>query len=155
MSCVDNKYTRSKNHPQMLSEIVHELHTYLKEYPDAILIREEALQGSTKGTVKTIAVLHKVVGVSDLYGWASGNREFDEIAPRTVKRLITGKPNAEKDEVAKGLEKYVGKLEYECDDMSDAVAVGIAWLIQKKYIEKLPEPETSPSFVPIKNEGGK
>lgn len=90
-----------------------------------------------------------------MYGWASGNREFQEVSPRTVKRLITGNANAEKEEVAQGLEKYVGKLEYACDDMSDAVAVGIAWLIQKKYIERLPTPETSPSFVPIKNEGGK
>lgn len=151
-SNINNKYAR-KSHPQILSEIAHELHTYLKEYPDAVLVREEALYKATKGTIKTVAVLHKVVGVSDLYGWASNNREFNEISPRTIKRLITGNPNAEKEEVAAGLEKYVGKLEYETDDESDAVAAGIAYLIQKKYIDKI-NPETLPSFVPIKGEGG-
>ena len=35
-------------------------------------------------------------------------------------------------EVADALEKYVGPQEYACDDWSDAVAVGIAWLIQNK-----------------------
>lgn len=138
MSYVDNKWAK-KNHPQILGEIAHELHTYLAEYPNAVLVREEALQGATKGTIKTIAVLHKVVGISDLYGWASGNREFCEISPRTIKRLVTGNANAEKEEVAKCQEKYVGKQEYEVDDCSDAVATGIAWLIQKGYIEKKDE----------------
>ena len=136
MSYVDNKYAR-KTHPQILSEIAHEIHSYLKDYPDAILVREEALYKATKGTIKTVAILHKVVGVCDLYGWASGNKEFNEISPRTVKRIITGNANAEKEEVAAGLEKYVGKLEYAVDDLSDAVAVGITWLIQKKYIIRI------------------
>ena len=124
-----------------MSEIASELHSYLKEYPEAILIREEALQGATKGTIKTIAILHKVVGLSDLYAWASGQREFKEISPRTVKRLITGNANAEKEEVASAQTKYVGEQTYDSDDESDSVACGIAWLILNKYIERKKEEE--------------
>lgn len=147
VSNINNRYAR-KTHPQILGEIAHEIHSYLKDYPDAILVREEALYKATKGTIKTVAILHKVVGVCDLYGWASGNKEFNEISPRTVKRIITGNANAEKEEVAAGQEKYVGKIDYECDDESDAVAVGITWLIKKKYIEKI-KPD-----VPIIDGGG-
>ena len=98
-SYVNNKYAR-KCHGEILGEIAHELHCYMKEYPEAVLIREEALYASTKGTAKTVAILHKVVGVSDLYAWASGNREFYDISPLTIKKLITGNAKAEKEEVA-------------------------------------------------------
>lgn len=75
----------------------------------------------------TIVVLSKVVGVSDLYAWGFGQRTFQEIDPKTVKKLITGDGLAEKQTVADTLEKYVGPQEYRVDDQSDAVAVGIAW----------------------------
>lgn len=86
-------------------------------------------------SAKTIQVLHKVVGVADLYAWANQEKVFEEISPKTVKRLVTGDPNAEKDEVAKALEAWVGKQDYACDDESDACAVGIAWLMQRGMIE--------------------
>lgn len=70
-----------------------------------------------------------MVGVSDLYAWAFGKRQFDEIEAVTVKKKVTDDASAEKDEVADALEQFIGKHEYECDDESDAVAVGVAWLI--------------------------
>lgn len=78
-----------------------------------------------------------MIGVTDLYAWAYGEKEFDEIAPLSVKKSVTGNAKATKEEVAACLEPYVGKLDYECDDESDAVAVGVAWLIQHKYIEAI------------------
>ena len=85
--------------------------------------------------MKTIAVLHKVVGISDLYGWAANNKVFEELSPTTIKSLVARNKSASKEEVAAALEKYVGKQEYETDDASDAVAVGIAWLIKNKYLD--------------------
>ena len=52
-----------------------------------------------------------------------------------MKKLVAGKASASKEEVAAALESYVGKQEYACDDESDAVAVGIAWLISGGFIE--------------------
>ena len=40
-------------------------------------------------------VLNKVVGVSDLYAWGFGNRVFQEIDPKTIKKLVTGKLDPE------------------------------------------------------------
>jgi len=49
-----------------------------------------------------------------------------------VKKLLTGSGKASKTEVAMALERYVATQQYETDDESDAVAVGLAWLIQQK-----------------------
>jgi len=51
-------------------------------------------------SAKTIQVLHKVVGVADLYAWAVGQRTWEEIMPTTIKALLTGDKNAEKEVVA-------------------------------------------------------
>ena len=61
---------------------------------------------------------------------------FEEIAPTAIKKALTGSGKATKEEVAAALEKYVGKLEYDVDDLSDACAVGVAWLLQKNMIDK-------------------
>ena len=122
----------------MLSEIAKELRSYLNEGDKVILVREK---GFFKFAAET-QVLCKVIGVTDQYAWAHNQKEFDEIAPQSVKRSVTGNAKATKEEVAAALEAYVGKIDYECDDESDAVAVGVAWLIQHKYIEsQYPEPE--------------
>lgn len=139
MSNVDNKTTsagKHKCHGEVLSNIATELRRLLVSYPMATLVREEALRKSgTAASGKVLSILNKVVGVSDLYAWAFGNREFEEIPPQTVKKAVTNDANAEKEEVASALEQFVGKQEYACDDESDAVAVGIAWLIHHEIID--------------------
>lgn len=114
--------------------------------PLAIIVREAALdkQGGPRNS-RVIEVLHKVIGVVDLYAWALGNRTFDEIHPKTIKKLVANDQLAEKETVAAALKQFVGEREYACDDESDAVAVGIAWLIQKGMIDSpYPEPEKKP-----------
>ena len=89
-----------------------------------------------------IEVLHKVVGVADLYAWGFGNKEFEEIHPKAIKKLVANNQLAEKEEVAAALPQFVGEREYECDDESDAVAVGIAWLLQNGMLKSpYPPPE--------------
>ena len=128
-SHVNNKFAK-KPHGQMLSEIAHEFRTYLQAEPDAILVRE---RGFFKFAAET-EVQCRVIGVTDLYAWATGNKVFEEIAPQSIKKTITGNSKASKEEVAAGLEKYIGKQDYACDDESDACAVGVTWLIQKGHI---------------------
>lgn len=126
MSNVDNKNER-KPHGQMLAEIAHEIRSYLVTGEEQILLRE---RGFFKHAAET-QVLSKVIGVADLYAWAHGGKTFEEIAPKSIKKSVTGNSCATKEQVAEALESYVGKQKYACDDESDAVAVGIAWLIQK------------------------
>lgn len=120
----------------MLAETAAELRRLFTKAPTAVLVREEALRKSgTAVSGKVLSILNKVVGVSDLYAWAFGGREFVEIPPQTVKKAVTDNANAEKDEVAAALRQFVGDWEYACDDESDAVAVGIAYLIQQGLID--------------------
>lgn len=112
--------------------------------PVAIVVRERALD--TQRSSRTIEVLHKVVGVTDLYAWALGNRVFFEVHPKTIKKLVANDQKASKEDVAKALVQFVGEREYACDDESDAVATGVAWLIQEDMIDSpYPEPEKKPS----------
>ena len=130
ISVVNNK-NKHKPHGQIQNEIVEELCSYLKSKPNAILVRE---RGFSRFAAETQA-LYRVVGVADQYAWIIGNRVFKEISPAAVKKLLTGTGRATKNEVASALEKYVGKQQYDFDDMSDAVAVGVAWLLQNNKID--------------------
>lgn len=87
----------------------------------------------------------KMAGMADWLVWHTSQKQWDEIAPNAVKRLITGNGKAEKDEVAKCLEAYIGQHEYEFDDESDAAAVGVAWLIQCDALKPLFEPDHKPA----------
>ena len=146
------KEALKKPHGQILAEIAKEFREYIKEAPDAVLVREEALdvvKQSSYGGMKssnTIKVLHKVIGVTDLYAWANDHKIFEELHPFVVKRTLTGNHLASKEDVARVLPFYVGKLTYACDDESDAVAVGVAWLIDRQLIAPVTLPE---GFFPL------
>ena len=121
--CHLNNRGEKKCHGQILTEI-YDLITELA-VDVAVFVREK---GFSRFPHETQA-LFKVVGVADLAAWRKCRTEFVEIAPTTVKKLLTGSGKASKDEVAKALERYVRKQTYTTDDESDAIAVGIAWLI--------------------------
>lgn len=135
-SNVDNKRAK-KSHGQMLSEIAKELRSYLTKESPLVLVRE---QGFFKFPAET-QVLCKVVGITDLYAWASNKAEFFEITPKSVKKSVVGKADATKSDVAEAQKLYVGEQKYACDDESDAVAVGVAWQIQNEYIDQKIEGE--------------
>jgi crossover junction endodeoxyribonuclease RuvC len=78
--------------------------------------------------------IQRTVGVLMLRFWTANQYEVAEIAPTTVKKILTGSGKASKDAVADALESYVGKLEYKNDDESDAVGVGIAHGKQKGWL---------------------
>lgn len=135
-SNINNKNSKKKCDGEILSEIALELKRYLDKSPDAIIVREKALDktGGIRGS-RVIEVLHKVVGVADYLAWRSRRDFFDEINPKTIKKIVANDPNAEKDVVMNSLTQFVGKYNYECDDESDAVAAGIAWLINQGMID--------------------
>lgn len=91
-----------------------------------ILIRERGFSRFNKETQR----LFRVVGIADYVAFTEG-LAFEEISPMTVKKHVTGNNKASKEAVAAALEAYVGKQDYACDDESDAVAVGVGWLIEK------------------------
>lgn len=126
--CHLNNRGEKKCHGQILAEI-YDLITELA-VDVAVFVREK---GFSRFPHETQA-LFKVNGVADLAAWRVCNTEFAEIAPTTVKKLLTGSGKSNKSEVAAALEKYIGKQSFKTDDESDAAAVGIAWLIRISYI---------------------
>lgn len=84
--------------------------------------------------------LMRVCGASDVALWNIKKEVFYDIPPSTAKKRIAGRGTARKDEVARGLVRYVGEQEYETNDVSDATAVGITFLIKGGYIDAIPDP---------------
>ena len=115
----------------MLAQIATEMRSYMTAEKNQLFIRQ---QGFFKHARET-EVLSKVIGVSDLYAWAFGNKVFEQIPPTVIKKTVAGNAKADKEQVAESLEKYVGKHDYAVDDESDAVAVGICWLLTNGYID--------------------
>lgn len=80
--------------------------------------------------------LSKVVGIADLVAWQQSCTAFYEIAPTTVKKLLTGSGKAEKEAVAAALERFLDIQVYKTNDESDAAAVGVTWLLQNNLLKK-------------------
>lgn len=134
-SVVDHKSVykdRKKPHGQKLAENAKEIKSYMDSDMDLVFVRE---RGFHKHATETEAIF-KMVGVSDLYAWKH-RKVFEEIPPTVIKKVITGNDKASKEEVAAALERYVGKQDYAFDDESDSVAVGVCWLIQHGYLERI------------------
>lgn len=96
---------------------------------DIIFVRERGFSRFASET----QTIFRMVGVTDLVVWELAHRSFEQITPKEIKKLIAGDGKARKDSVASALPYYVGPIEYKTDDESDAVAVGIAWLIKNGY----------------------
>ena len=77
--------------------------------------------------------IFRMVGVTDLVLWDEAHKSFDQLAPKEVKLLVAGNGTATKKVVCEALPQYVGQQEYKTDDESDAVAVGVAWLLKNEY----------------------
>lgn len=140
---VDNKSAKHKSdsHAVKLFRIAEALKAVLLLFPYAYPVQEDALGmmtvlgGKNLYSAKTVQALAQVVGVVDYLVYSMGRGEFDKIPPKAVKKAVAGNSSAEKDDVAKALIPFVGEQQYACDDESDAVAVGIAWLIQHGYLD--------------------
>ena len=87
----------------------------------------------------TTQLLFRVVGISDLACFKLlGCREIEELTPSTVKRYVAGNGKADKDEVEDGVRELLTEeqkdIEFYSDDVSDAIAVGLAYYIKKGLI---------------------
>lgn len=100
----------------------------------SVYVRERAVASYHQETF----MLQRVAGIFDLMLWRECAVEFEEIAPPRVKKNVTGYGFAPKQEVANGVANYCEPREWKTDDESDAVAVGIAWLVENGYLEIKP-----------------
>lgn len=132
---VANRAAVNKPHGKILSEIGNMLSDFLSGKQVKVAVRERAF---SKYNAETQAI-HKVVGVSEMIVWHILEMKFQELAPTTVKKYVAGWGRAEKEDVAEAVEAYIPPhAQFTCDDESDAVAVGLAWLIENGYIDSIP-----------------
>ena len=140
LSVVDSKPAKYQKwtHGMILNRIDEHFHKIVNDLimdgvgtDNIIFVRERAVIMRRHAEA---LILGKVVGVIDLEleNICSG-RSFDELPPLTVKKQVTGVGNAKKQEVSDALLQYVGQQQYKTDDESDAVAIGVAWLLKNEY----------------------
>lgn len=125
---------KKKGHGWILNEIGSVISNYMSNPAIKVSVRERAFSRYNAET----QALNKVVGVSDMISWHMLNMEFQELTAATVKRNVTGFGRAEKEEVAEAIGNYCEHSTFNSDDESDAVAVGIAWLIENGYMCSIP-----------------
>lgn len=134
---VDNKKKTKYTTAQKLSEIAGELAFIAKEHTDIVhIVREKGFSRFAN----TTQLLFRVVGVSDLAGIELFNcKDIEELTPTTIKRLIAGNGKADKQEVEDGVRELLApeqkEYKFYSDDVSDAVAVGLAYYIKKGLLK--------------------
>jgi len=132
--CVDNK-KKKKEKGELLDEVLKAITLFFpdeeKDPIPTFYVREKYI--SNHGSVYESSI-YEAIGISDWYLWRLGKTWY-ELYPNSIKKLVTGNGNADKTVVAESLANYVGKMAYDTDDESDAVAVAIAWLIQNGQLK--------------------
>lgn len=126
------KTNTKKTHGYRLFEIYKHMDAIYKAHPDITNVVRE------KGFSRFAAVtqtLFKVVGISDVCAFKNGFDGVAELSPTTVKKAVTGTGKASKDDVATNIKTYFAEeIQFKNDDESDAVAVGLTFLKQKKAL---------------------
>ena len=134
---VDNKKRTKATTAEKLSYISDQLIEIYSQHPDIKhIVREKGFSRFAN----TTQLLFRVVGVSDLIGWDIFHcKNIEELTPTTVKRFVAGNGKADKSEVEAGVRELLTPeqrdLNFYSDDVSDAVAVGLAYYIKKGLIQ--------------------
>lgn len=126
--------TKVKKRGEILNEIGKLFMDYISPKVVQVVAREKSF---TKFNAET-ASLNTVIGALEMILWDRKEMWFQEVAPMAVKRDVAGSGKASKEEIAEALDAYLEHPIWRSDDESDAVAVGIAWLIENGYMESIP-----------------
>jgi crossover junction endodeoxyribonuclease RuvC len=113
-----------------LFEIYNLVDEIYKKHEITDVVMEKGFQRHAIATQQ----LQRVVGVFLLISFYYGFDKVEEVAPTSVKKLVTGDGKASKEELASALVNYVGEIEYKTNDESDSVGVGIALGKQKGWL---------------------
>lgn len=100
-----------------------------------MVVREHFTKGRDKRATQTVFGAWAVI---DLALGKYGYKVDVEIQPTSVKRDVAGKGSASKDEVEAGVRRILSlpdDFTFRTDDESDAVAIGLSYLIREKIIK--------------------
>ena len=142
---VDHVETDSTATDSQRYEYVRSLATKIayENRPFDAIVREKFIKGGSKRSTQLVFGAWSAVDMAlGAFGYAVDNK--DEIVASSVKKLIGGRGGASKEEVAEGVIRILGEEVRSyfytergrlLDDRSDAVAIGLAYAIQKGLID--------------------
>src|SRR5699024_12730151 len=117
--------------------------TVYEHRPFDVIVREKFIRGGSKRSTQLVFGAWSAVDMAlGAFGYAVDSK--DEIVASRVKKYIGGKGGASKEEVAEGVIARLGEDSREhfytergrlLDDRADAVAIGLAYAIEKGLID--------------------
>lgn len=116
-------------------------------YFPAIIIKEEwvAMQSNKFGISQTAVITaYMLAGVHNTITKVFNQHKVEEINNKRFKKAFTGDGNADKDKVEEFVQKYRTRiwnqkrpLPIRTDDESDAIGIGIYWLIENGKLKRV------------------
>jgi crossover junction endodeoxyribonuclease RuvC len=123
------KTNAKKSHGFRLFQIYNHLKEIYEEFEGRIddVVSEKGFSRHAR----TTQILYMVHGVARVLSFMKGH-EVNELSPTTVKAKVGGSGRASKEQLADAVRGYfTEELTFKNDDESDALGVGIAYLIEK------------------------
>lgn len=118
-----------KSHGFRLFQIYNHLKEIYEEFGDKIehVVSEKGFSRHAR----TTQILYMVHGVCRMLTYMNGH-EVNEVSPTTVKKNVAGNGKASKEQLADAVRGFFkDELTFKNDDESDALGVGITFLISK------------------------
>lgn len=133
---INNKKVPSALIGKKLCNVESCLNDLFDKYVFDVIVKEASFNtGRIKSTQRTFQVFGVVLETC----YKNGYTDITEIAATTIKKLVGGSGKCTKDEVKDSLYYYVGFQDYKTEDVSDAVATGVAYFIKNGHTIKLRE----------------
>ena len=122
---IHNKIIPAKLPGKKLHRIRKKLQDICSKYEFQAVVREASfVTKRIKSSERTFMVIGIVVETLHECGYS----DIQEVSATTVKKVVGGDGKCSKEEVRANLDYFVGRQEYETEDESDAVAVGITYV---------------------------
>ena len=136
---VNNKHIKAEDRGHKLWNIYCNLDDVLQEMKevgiDPVIVTESGFSKHAKAT----QALYSVVGIVELVMYCNGLSITKSYAPTSVKKQITGKGKASKQEVMEEVRQFLvssqGGYAFQSEDTSDALAVAISYLLDNGLLE--------------------
>lgn len=138
------KTNAKESHGFRLEQITNKMEELLNKHDVEYIVREKGFSRHAHVT----QTLYKVMGVTELLAHRDNFKEVVDMPVTTVKKQVTGNGKAGKEEVAECVFQQIKGINQEdfyekkrngrmvlVDDLTDACAVGLAFLRQEGYIE--------------------
>lgn len=129
---IDNNKILAVREGEKLMRIANKVKELLVKYEPDYVVKEGGFSNNNLATKR----LYAVHGVVTLMCWCYGHHFEDVYQPTTIKKQLTGNGRAKKEQVAEALKRFVGDIEFEFDDESDAVAILITHCLKTGLISE-------------------